>query len=237
MNAIPVEREVKVLEVDYKNLKDQLKKLGAKEIFKGWIHDIYFDYPEKILYDAGIRIRVRNKNNEKTIFSFKDKGPEPEGIERILGKKNFIKKVADIVSLKGLIKARTVANIKKRLNNMRKEILGSKADELKIKEAKEIEFPIPGQEEIEYILNIFGLQPVAEKKKHRISYELLTDKGKVNFDFDKYDGIPWLVEIEGPSAEVIYQWVEKLGLQNHPIKTFGSRGLFAYYGKPYSELI
>ncbi len=108
---------------------------------------------------------------------------------------------------------------------------------MKIKEAKEIEFVVPGFEEISYILNVFGLQPIAEKKKHRVSYEILTDQGKVVFDFDKYDGIPWLIEIEGPSAEVIYQRVKKLGLQNNPIKTFGSRGLFAYYGKPYMELI
>ena len=237
MNPIPIEREVKVLEINRKDLEQKIKQLGWKKVFEGWIHDIYFDYPEKVLYDAGIRIRVRNKNNEKIIFSFKDKGPEPEGMERLLGKKNFIKKVVDIISLKDLIKARTVANIKKRLNDMRKEILGTKADQLKVKEAKEIEFPIPGLEEIKYVLNVFGLQPVAEKKKHRISYELLTDKGKVTFDFDKYDGIPWLVEIEGPSAEVIYERIQRLGLQNHPIFTFGSRGLFAYYRKPYLDLI
>ena len=239
MNVIPIERELKVLEVDYKTLKSKLKNLGAKEIFKGWIHDIYFDYPERALYDAGIRIRVRNKNNEKIIFSFKDKWPEPEGVKRLLSNRSFIKKIVDIVSLREIIKARTIANIKKRLQKMKKEVLWNSysSEELRIKEAKEIEFVVPGFEEISYILNVFGLQPIAEKKKHRVSYEILTDQGKVVFDFDKYDGIPWLIEIEGPSAEVIYQWIKKLGLQNNLIKTFGSRGLFAYYGKPYMELI
>ena len=74
-----------------------------------------------------------------------------------------------------------------------------------------------------------GMIPIRKKKKHRISYKL----GNVKFDFDTYEGIPTLLEIEGPSSEIIYNWIDKLLLQGRERLIGGSRMIFDRYKVPY----
>jgi adenylate cyclase class IV len=50
------------------------------------------------------------------------------------------------------------------------------------------------------------MKKIREKKKHRISYSLK----KLEFDIDKYDGMPTLLEIEAHTIEEINKYIEKL---------------------------
>ena len=74
-----------------------------------------------------------------------------------------------------------------------------------------------------------GMIPIRKKKKHRMSFKL----GNVAFDFDTYEGIPTFLEIEGPSAKVIHNWIDKLLLQGRESLVWGSRMLFDRYKVPY----
>ncbi|NUJ97179.1 CYTH domain-containing protein [Candidatus Gracilibacteria bacterium] len=98
-----------------------------------------------------------------------------------------------------------------------------------MKVAHEHEMCITDVESFTRVLEKYGLQRSREKKKYRISYSL----GEVHFDLDIYDEIPPLLEIEAGSYLKIKLFIEKLDLGKHIHKTFGSRGLFKYYGKEY----
>lgn len=50
------------------------------------------------------------------------------------------------------------------------------------------------------------MEKIREKKKHRISYAI----GEVFFEFDNYENIPELLEIEAENGEIIKKWVKKL---------------------------
>ncbi|MDA9129464.1 hypothetical protein N9J72_03260, partial [Candidatus Gracilibacteria bacterium] len=75
----------------------------------------------------------------------------------------------------------------------------------------------------------YGMHKIREKKKHRVSFKIKD----IEFDFDDYDGIPELLEIEGPSGEEIQKWVKKLGLENYEQMIGGSRKIFKHYNVPY----
>jgi hypothetical protein len=73
------------------------------------------------------------------------------------------------------------------------------------------------------------MEKVREKKKHRVSYNL----DGMEFDFDLYEWIPELLEIEWPDGDTIQSWVVKLGLGEYEQMLGGSRKIFKHYGAPY----
>jgi len=93
----------------------------------------------------------------------------------------------------------------------------------------EHEMNITDVESFSEVLERYGMQKIREKKKHRVSYNL----GEIEFDFDKYEGIPELLEIEWPSGDVIRAWIEKLWLENYEQLLGGSKKLFKKYDVPY----
>ena len=56
------------------------------------------------------------------------------------------------------------------------------------------------------VLEKYGMSKTREKKKYRVSYSL----GDMQFDFDCYDSIPELLEIEGPNNVQIEKWIHIL---------------------------
>lgn len=80
------------------------------------------------------------------------------------------------------------------------------------------------------VLERYGMEKIREKKKHRVSYNI----GEIEFDFDLYEGIPELLEIEWPSGDVIREWIEKLELNTKTQFLGWSKKLFEYYGVEYS---
>jgi len=59
-----LEKEIKILDVDVEQLQKKLEELWAKKTFEGYIHDIYYDFPDedKNKMEANKRLfRVRKK--------------------------------------------------------------------------------------------------------------------------------------------------------------------------------
>ncbi|MBB1564814.1 CYTH domain-containing protein [Candidatus Gracilibacteria bacterium] len=111
----------------------------------------------------------------------------------------------------------------------RKRNKKSEGAEKGIKIADEAEYEITDVESFSSVLEKYGMRKIREKKKFRISYKL----GEVEFDIDKYDEIPTLIEIEAKSKEEIKYFISVLGFDNHTVKKFGSRKLYKYYNKEY----
>ncbi len=59
LNPSHKEIEVKILEVNPQEIRKKLKALGAKQFFKGEVHAISYDYPDKRLEKSGKMLRVR----------------------------------------------------------------------------------------------------------------------------------------------------------------------------------
>lgn len=83
------------------------------------------------------------------------------------------------------------------------------------------------------VLEKYWMTKTREKKKFRISFNI---EG-VEFDIDKYEEIPALLEIEGTSNEQIQAWITKLWLQDKEQKKCWSRSLFKHYDVPYLHLM
>jgi len=77
----------------------------------------------------------------------------------------------------------------------------------------EHEMPITDVESFSEVLEKYGMVKTREKKKHRVSYRLVN----AEFDFDKYDDIPALLEIEEESELNIDFWLRKLELTEEKI--------------------
>lgn len=93
----------------------------------------------------------------------------------------------------------------------------------------EHEMPITDVENFSEVLEKYGMVKTREKKKHRVSYRLVN----AEFDFDKYEGIPALLEIEEESELNIDFWLRKLGLTEWKIFLWGSKKLFKHYWVEY----
>ncbi|PIE85521.1 hypothetical protein CSA08_01550 [Candidatus Gracilibacteria bacterium] len=103
--------------------------------------------------------------------------------------------------------------------------------ELVVKDEHEME--ISDIDSFSSVLEKYGMKKTREKKKFRISFNI----NGVEFDIDKYEQIPALLEIEGESNTQVQKWIDKLGLSDKKQKKFGSRSLFKYYGVPYLHLM
>ena len=59
LSPAAVEIEVKILEIDRTVIERRLIELGAKKIFDGNIHALYYDLPGKRLSTSGLTLRLR----------------------------------------------------------------------------------------------------------------------------------------------------------------------------------
>lgn len=91
---------------------------------------------------------------------------------------------------------------------------------------KEDDTFVPTLDAARTIIAVMGLEVVRKKHKIRISYQL--DENTV-CDVDFYDGLPPVVEIESTRRKTIYQWIDRLGLSDYRVTTWGSQKLFQYY--------
>lgn len=99
------------------------------------------------------------------------------------------------------------------------------------KQRKELQLGIDDGQEMSAILQGLGMQYRRSKHKHRVSYML----DGVVFDFDTYEYIPTLLEIEAKNNKEIKHWIQVLWLQDHKIKMFWAKALFKYYSVQISE--
>ena len=93
----------------------------------------------------------------------------------------------------------------------------------------EHETEITDVESFSKVLEKYGMKKIREKIKHRISYNV----DWTEFDIDKYENIPAVLEIEDTSWENIQDWIKKLWLDSHEQMIGWSRKIFKHYGIPY----
>lgn len=180
-----LEKEIKILEIDREVIVEKLLEFGAEKSFEGFIHDVYYDFPNNPDHkmEANNRMFRLRKKGEEHIYTIKRK---------------------------------------------RKEYQKSEGTHAK----DEHETPVTNITSFVKVLEKYGMKKTREKKKHRVSYKL----DNMEFDFDLYEGIPELLEIEGPDGKTIQKWVKKLGLEDHEQMLGGSRKIFKHYGIPYIYL-
>lgn len=73
----------------------------------------------------------------------------------------------------------------------------------------------------------FGLKEYKLKVKNRVWYSL--DNKKIKFDFDRYENIPELLEIEAENSKEALNYIKKLGLEDKDTLNWGSSSLFKHY--------
>ncbi len=112
-------------------------------------------------------------------------------------------------------KEKKFITIKKRVSNV------------DVKEEEETEVFISDIVAMKKIFSTFGLKQVDFLKGKRAKYKFRN----VSFDIDEYEGIPCYMEIEAPTKELINEWVKKLGINKEKVTPWGSKELFAHYGK------
>lgn len=93
-----------------------------------------------------------------------------------------------------------------------------------LKVRKEYEVDLSSQKHGEYFIQGYGLLPTFYKEKMRISYHL----DEVKFDMDRYPGLKPMLEIEAPKKKLIFEWIKKLGLENHKTSKHGARRMLAH---------
>lgn len=65
------EIEVKILEINVREIKKKLRKIGAEKIFEGEMISVYFDFRDKRLEKEGKILRLREKKG-KVILTYKE---------------------------------------------------------------------------------------------------------------------------------------------------------------------
>lgn len=95
---------------------------------------------------------------------------------------------------------------------------------------EEVETQVGDFDDFSKMLEMQWLIAIRKKEKYRTSYIL----GDTVFDFDTYNGIPTILEIEGESGDKIYDWIKKLLLHEKEHLVWGSRMLFDRYKVPYA---
>lgn len=79
-----------------------------------------------------------------------------------------------------------------------------------------------------------GIEPIAEVKSHRTSYELTTSLGIVDFDVDTFPLIGSFLEIDLENMEKpLSEYLKDLGLENHKVVNCGTEQIYAMYGYDY----
>ena len=76
-----VEIEVKILEIDRMVIERRLMGLGAKKVFDGQIHALYFDLPDRRLRTSGLTLRLR-REGPKAVLTLKTDMRNAEAKER-----------------------------------------------------------------------------------------------------------------------------------------------------------
>ncbi|PIQ67754.1 class IV adenylate cyclase [Candidatus Uhrbacteria bacterium CG_4_9_14_3_um_filter_41_35] len=76
---------------------------------------------------------------------------------------------------------------------------------------------------------LLGMEMVEIRRyqKDRRSYKL----GNMYFEFDfLWEGVPVFMEIEGPTEELVMEWVEKLGFKKEDAKNWSGSEVLEHYG-------
>lgn len=127
-----------------------------------------------------------------------------EKLKKIWAKKNFDSEIEAFFYKNNEWKKLRIRKTKYWLNLNFKE----KIEDKNFLKNFEYEINFDDFEKMEKILTWIWFEKYWYSKKYRIGFSL---NDKIFFDFDKYDEIPNLVEIEAKNEELVKKWVEILG--------------------------
>ena len=91
---------------------------------------------------------------------------------------------------------------------------------------EEYEVEVSHFEDFVEILTGIGFEQYGSSTKRRITYTL----GEAHYDLDKYEGIPWLIEVEGQTQEAVEAGVALLGYTMDDTCTITERQVKEKYG-------
>ena len=84
-----LEKEIKILEIDKDVIVAQLLELGAEKTFEGFVHDIYYDFPDdapKNKMEANGRMFRLRQKGEEHIYTIKNKRKKIKKAEGVVAK-------------------------------------------------------------------------------------------------------------------------------------------------------
>lgn len=140
---------------------------------------------------------------------------------------NYSNKIIDWLESNNLL---NWTNLKLRLRSIdgKVEITHKWVSESKeLQDRIELNLLVDDFENAKWALAELGFKLIIRNEKQRISYELWD----IRFDFDKYNDIPWLVEVESNSKEKVIQWAIILGYWEKDLKNLSITQLYKYYWK------
>ena len=175
------EQEIKVLDVNIKNLCEKLEQLGAKKVFDSDRIFTTLDTNEKTYLQKDILIRLTEEEKIKLSVS----------------------------------------------TNNSKSSTGEK-ETIKL-------FVSRKKETIDFFKTL-EIVPISRVKSHRISYELKTKKGTVDFYIDTFPDIPPFLEIDLENIEQpLEELLKSLNLSQNKIVECGTEDIYKLYNMDYFE--
>lgn len=94
-----------------------------------------------------------------------------------------------------------------------------------IKEMRELEIDIDDMETTAAMFEALGLEKIRSSSKYREKWT----QGEIEYVLDKYDDIPWVLEIEAPGTEQLEAAVTDLGYTMDETKTWDAQQLRSHY--------
>lgn len=248
------EKEIKILDIDVENIKEQLKKIGAetkgKKDQKIYVYDIptlyyrYLEIRELLKVDSPILINTNIKKLEILIREFKDlinendlnsllKAYNLNNIEDILTKS--IPEITEFLNdnttdnLFNQFKINPNKWIRLRQSND-KSVLTSKhileKDTSNFQSVLETEFEVSSLEEANLFLESIGIARRSYQEKIRYSYTYKS----AEIEIDIWPLIKPYMEIECDDENIINEIIEKLELNDNEIVSLNTEQLYKRIG-------
>ena len=237
------EKEIKILNVDAKEIMRKMDKLGIEPKGK-YIQDVYtFDFPKIVeLFDDKLKTAIIVKDNRQLIDLLTDIRPcftkdDLKMFKSLFGTEDiiaFIKNGGDLSKLKSPkikdIMAVVDTNYSKWIRLRQtgnqttitiKKIVNS-SGEYELDAVKELEFNVPSIEEGKEFLESLGYYSSLHQKKMRIAY----DYNNTEIVIDKWPKIPTYIEVEGENKEV----VKNLGFRAQDMRVINTDDVYKENG-------
>lgn len=96
-----LEKEIKILEINKQEIVKQLLELWAKKSFEGFVHDVYYDFPDdapKNKMEANGRMFRLRKKGEEHIYTIKNKRTKISKDEWVVAKDEHETPISNIES-------------------------------------------------------------------------------------------------------------------------------------------
>ena len=112
-----LEKEIKILEIDKDVIVAQLLELGAEKTFEGFVHDIYYDFPDdaaKNKMEANGRMFRLRKKGEEHIYTIKNKRKKIKKEEGVVAKDEHETPISNIESFAKVLEKYGMSKIREK---------------------------------------------------------------------------------------------------------------------------